>query len=80
MKSVLTVTVNVEVIVAERDGVFVADCPFLNIVSQGGSEDEAVARFREEMQFLFETCSDAKSLDALLDHRTSLRRGEASSG
>ena len=80
MKSGLTVTVNVEVILEERDGLFLADCPFLNIVSQGDSEEEAVARFQEEVQYLFETCNSDNSLEALLDYRTSLRRGELSSG
>jgi len=80
MKSILTVTVNVEVILDEQEGVFLADCPFLNIVSQGKSEDEAIKRFKEEMQFLFETCDNAGALEALLDHRTSLRRGEMSAG
>lgn len=77
MKSVLTVTVNVEVIVKEQDGIILADCPFLNIVSQGKDEEEAVARFQEEMQFLFETCNSEGSLEDLLDHRTSMRRGES---
>ena len=74
MEAVLTVTVNVLVMVEEQDGIFLADCPFLNIVSQGKTEDEAIARFQEEMQFLFETCQKSGELEALLDHRTALRK------
>lgn len=80
MKTVLTVTVNVDVIIEEQDGLFLADCPFLNIISQGKSEEEAIANFQEEIQFLFETCDSEDSLEALLDHRSSLRRGDLSSG
>jgi predicted RNase H-like HicB family nuclease len=72
--------VNVEVILDERDGMFIADCPFLNIVSQGQSEEEVVSNLQEEMQFLFETCNSVDSLAALLDHRTKLRRGESPEG
>ena len=78
MEAVVTVTVNVLVTIEEQDGVFLADCPFLNIVSQGKSEEEAVAHFKEEMQFLFEACHSANALEAVLDHRTSLRRGARS--
>ena len=78
MESVLTVTVNVLVLVEEADGVFYADCPFLNIVSQGHSEEDALARFEQEMYFLFETCVDTEQLEALLDHRTTLRRNSSS--
>ena len=59
------------------DGVLLADCPFRNIVAQGTSEEEAIRRFQEQVEFLFETCNDAGALESLLDHRTSLRRGEA---
>lgn len=76
MEAMATVTVKVLVFVEEQDGVFFADCPLLNIVSQGASEEEAVARFEEEMRFLFETSRRAGDLEALLAHRTALRRGE----
>ena len=76
MRPVLTVTVNVPVMTDEQEGVFFADSPFLNIVTQGNSEEQALARFKEEMGFLLETSHSAGKLEALFDHRTSLRRGE----
>ena len=78
MRSVLTVTVNVEVFIEAQEGRCLADCPFLNIVSQGRTEEEAVGRFQQELQILLETCVDAGALNAMLAHRTSLRRGEGS--
>ena len=79
MKAVATVAVKVLVMIDEQDGVFFADCPFLNIVTQGSSEEQALARFREELAFLLETSEGAGELEALLDHRTALRRGEGDS-
>ena len=74
MQAVATVTVNVLVAVEEQEGLFFADCPFLNIVSQGRTEEEALAHFQEELQFLLETCQEGGELEALLDYRTGLRR------
>lgn len=70
----MRVTVSVKVAVKEEAGVFLAKCPFLNILSQGASEQEAVSNLLEELAFLFESCASPADLEAVLDRRTSARR------
>lgn len=58
----------------EEEGVFLAKCPFLNIVTQGPTERKAVENLKEEINFFFSSCCENNSLAAAMDHRTAVPR------
>ena len=41
-------------VIVEEDGIFVAHCPELGTVSQGSSQDEALANLKEATQLYLE--------------------------
>jgi predicted RNase H-like HicB family nuclease len=66
--------ISVLVAVKEKNGMFLARCPFLNIVSQGATEEKAIEQIQKEMAFLFSVCAADGTLEALLDKRTAVER------
>lgn len=68
------VKVSVSLLVAtkkdEEEGVFLAKCPFLNIVTPGMSEKEALENLVAEIEFFFSTCGEDETFTAVLNERT----------
>jgi predicted RNase H-like HicB family nuclease len=54
MKQVLTA------ILTREDGGFVAMCPEVDVVSQGGTVEEAKANLKEAVELFFECASEAE--------------------
>jgi hypothetical protein len=73
-RPLVQVTVDVRVAVKRYDGMFLAKCPLLNVLSQGASEQDAISNLMEELGFLFQCCSSPDALTALLDNRISATR------
>ena len=73
MEPLVRMTLSLLVGVKQKEGAFLAICPFLNVVSRGNTREKAVQNLKEVVEFLFETCFADGSLGAVLDHRTLLR-------
>jgi predicted RNase H-like HicB family nuclease len=52
----MTINVNIPVITREEDGVVVAECPLLDIVTQGNSVDDAKNNLVEAVGLFLGTC------------------------
>lgn len=76
------VKISVSLLVATKnDGQTVlAKCPFLNIVTQGSSKNEALSNLKEEIDFFFESCLHDNSLIDVMNHRTAGSREPHSTG
>ena len=78
MQPQVGIAVSVLVAVKEKNGIFLAKCPFLNIISQGPSEEKAIEQLTKELAFLFSVSATNGTLAALLDKRTAVRPASAS--
>lgn len=80
MPKLAKIKVDVLVVIQEKDGVYFARCPFLNMSTHANSRDKAFENLREEIQFLFTSAFEDGSLIDLLDFRTSRNREPSSPG
>ena len=48
---------------------FTATCPFLNVVTQGETEQLALKNLKEEILFLFEVCKEKGTIKEMLEVR-----------
>ena len=78
MQPQIGIAVSILVAVKEKNGIYLANCPFLNVISQGASKEAAIEQLRKEIAFLFATCVANGTLEAVLDKRTSERREPSS--
>ena len=78
MPKLAKIKADVLVVIQEKDGVYFARCPFLNMSTHADSRDKAFENLREEIQFLFTSALEDGSFNELLDFRT-CKSGEASS-
>ena len=78
MPKLAKIKADVLVVIQEKDGVYFARCPFLNVSTHANTRDKAFSNLKEEIQFLFSTAMQDGSLIDLLDFRTSQRREPSS--
>lgn len=78
MPKLAKIKANILVVIQEKDGVYYARCPFLNVASRADSPDRAFENLNEEIQFLFSSALQDGSFIELLDYRTSQRRDQSS--
>ena len=62
----LTLSVNIPVTVREEDNVFVADCPILDVASQGSTEEEAKKMLIEAVGLFLGTCIEMGTFSQVL--------------
>ena len=74
MNPLVKISLSLLVAIKQEDGVFLAKCPFLNIVTEGASEDNALNNLKEEINFFFASCCKNDSLVAAMDYRTAVPR------
>jgi hypothetical protein len=74
MQRPVGIAVRVQIAVKKKGKLYLAKCPFLNMMSQGTTRAKAIEQLRKEMEFLFSVCAANGSLEALLDKRTAVRR------
>ena len=74
MEAQIGIAVRVSVAVKKKKDIYLARCPFLNIVSQGSTEDKAIRQLTKELAFLFSVCVADGTLEALLDKRAAVKR------
>lgn len=78
MPKLAKIKVDVLVVIQEKDGVYLARCPFLNISTHADSRNNAFENLKEEIQFLFKSAFEDGTLIDLLDFRTSRNREHSS--
>lgn len=66
MSGRLEFKVTVSVRVHEADGVHVASCPALDVVSQGESHADALTNLSQAIQLFLKTCYEMGTLDDVL--------------
>ncbi len=74
MHKLAKIKIDVLVVIQEKNGVYFARCPFLNIATHANSRDKAFENLDEEIQFLFKSALEDGSFIDLLDFRTSQNR------
>ena len=74
MDPLIKITVKLLVATKEENGVFLAKCPFLNIVSQGDTGEIALTNLKEEINFFFLSCCEEGTLAETIDERTKKKR------
>ena len=62
----LTVNVTIPVIVREENNVFVAECPILDVASQGNTEEEAKQMLIEAVGLFLGTCIEMGTFSQVL--------------
>lgn len=72
MPKLASIRFQVAILIQEKNGVYYARCPFLNVTTHADSPDKAFRNARQEIDFLFKTALQEGSLVDLLDYRTSL--------
>lgn len=78
MPKLAKIKIDVLVVIQEKDGVYFARCPFLNMSTHANSRDDAFENLREEIRFLFTSAFEDGSFIDLLDFRTSQNRAISS--
>lgn len=76
MKGLVKFEMSVPAHIHEKDGIFVASCPALDVVSQGDDKEQALANLTEALQLFVETCYEMGTLGDVLREQ-GLQPGEA---
>jgi predicted RNase H-like HicB family nuclease len=71
MRPLVKIAINILIEVKEENGEFCVKCPYLNVVTSGKSEAQAIEHLKEEIEFLFFSCESVKELVAVVDERSS---------
>lgn len=62
----MTIHVRLPVEIKPEDNVYVANCPILDVISQGSTPDEARHNIQEAVTLFIETCFEMGTLDEVL--------------
>jgi len=71
MQPLVKIQISVLAAIKREDGVYCVQCPYLNVVTHGNSERQALENLKEEIEFLFSSCESVATLVAVMDQRTS---------
>jgi predicted RNase H-like HicB family nuclease len=77
MPKLARIRLQVAIVIRERDGVFIARCPFLNVTTHADAPARALENLRAEVEFLFATAGQDGSLLDVLEFRTTQGRATA---
>ncbi len=59
-------TVSLPVVVKKKNAMWISSCPCLDVISQGGTEEEAKKNIEEALQLFITTCFERGTLEAVM--------------
>lgn len=72
MPKLANIKANLLVVLFEEDGLWIARCPYLNVLTHADSRERALGNLREEIEFLIAVTLENGTLADVLEHRISL--------